>query len=197
MIIRGQEINLIPFEKEIEYFKSLIWNFRKWLPASTLKDKSGTTVNYIGQKYNPNEWDLNETGWSHDHCEICTLILHESEDALEQFGYTDDNGHWLCYECFRKIISEDYDSTEFVYKLSVKLSNGQTYLLVSPMNSDLQFEISTNARFGGVKVMKYLDVPRKLLKTGEQDYNTYAILLSDPKEIVNLQVEQVYKLTNE
>jgi len=196
MKIRDQEINLEIFKEDIELFKTQNWSFEKWEPKPAIKDKSGSTSKYVGQKYNQDEWEYLEEGWNHDHCEICTIMICESEYAVEQFGYVNENEDWICHECFGKLIKEDFKQNEFVVKHKLNSNNERSFLFISPMVDKYKFEITENTFFGNSQLEKYLDIPRKILKNGKQDYQTFAIMLKDKNEIEKFEENKLYELEN-
>lgn len=196
MKIRDQEINLEIFKENIEFFKTQNWSFEKWEPKPAIRDKSGSTSKYVGQKYNSEEWDFLEKGWNHDHCEICSIRLSESEYAIEQFGYVNESEDWICHECFGKLIKENFKENEFVLKYKLNSNNERSYLFISPMMDKYKFEITENTFFGESKLEKYLDISRNILKNGEQDYQTFAIILKDRDEIKNFEEHKLYELAD-
>lgn len=80
------------------------WQFRKWFARPALIDKkSGSSRLYVGQRFEPNYFDLVEDGWIHDHCDICFRVIcsvknKDSDDA--GFFNGDD---WICESCFNKL----------------------------------------------------------------------------------------------
>ena len=86
-----------------------IWVFKKWKRTPALKDKSGgVSRQYVGQSYNPKYIDLVEDGWTHDHCEICTKTISDTNQYDTQ-GYNLDND-WICEECYHFFIEGEMDS---------------------------------------------------------------------------------------
>ena len=72
----------------------------------------------------------------------------------------------------------------------------KSVLMISPMTDDVTLEIDETTKIGESKLEVYLEMPRKMLKNGDQDYSTYAILLSNPEDIDLFEVDHLYKLNN-
>ena len=102
--IHGYEWELADIQEEIDWCRQRPWVKQRWTPTAALVQKNGTTSQYIGQEYDPNDYDLIEDGWTHDHCSICWFTLHESEVSEENTGWTDGKRKWLCCECYEKFI---------------------------------------------------------------------------------------------
>ena len=194
MKIRSQEIDLEQSKADIEFYRTQNWSFKKWESKPAIRDKSGTISKFVGQKYDVEQWEYLKNGWSHDHCEICFLDLCKSDYVIQQFAYVNESEDWICHECYNKIIREDFRYNEFVLKYKLKLKNGNSYLIISPMVEGLQFEITENIFYGGSLLEKYLDLPRKILENGEQDQQTFVIKLKDKTELENFEENKLYEL---
>lgn len=197
MKIRGSEINLEVFKEDIDHFKTLNWAFSKWIATPAIKDKSGGTTKFVGQQFNPEQWEYLEDGWNHDDCEICLMTLFDSENTFENYGYISNEEDWLCFECYQKLIREDFNENHFVLKEKFKLSNGNSILFVSPIIENHVLEITNKSKFGQSELKYYLDKPRKLLRNGELDDQTFAIMLGEKDEINNFEVDKLYELVKE
>lgn len=169
VIIRGQVIDIDFWKEDIEQIRSSSWVFSKW-------NAENTKISY---------------------CIFCSLGLFDSDYAFEKYGYTNGKGRWICHECYRKTITKDYIELEFVLKHKLILKNSGVYLFVSPMVLGADFEITANSYFGNHKLQYYLDIPRKILKSGEQDYNTYALLLKFSDEFDELIEDNLYVLSQQ
>ncbi len=196
MKMRGEHISVELCKEDIVYLKTLNWSFNKWIPTPAIIDSTGYTSKYIGQKYDPSKWTYSANGWNHDHCEICSIAMLESDDPIEQYGYVSEFEEWMCHECYGKLIQEDFKTNEFVLKNIVKLSTGQVYFLISPMVEGIDFEVTEQTYFGKSKISKYLDIPRKINMDGKQDYRTFSILLINTNEIDHFEENRLYELTN-
>ena len=197
MKIRDIYINLEAFKEDIEYFKTLQWSFSKWEATPAIIDKSGTRSKYMGQNFNPKYWELKEDGWSHDDCEICTLKLFDSEFAFENYGYKNDEEDWLCFECYKKLIDENYKENLYVVKEKFELSIGKSVLFISPIIETQKLKITANSKFGNCELEYYIDKPRKKLKSGKLDDQTFAIILQNKKEIVRFEKDVLYEFENQ
>jgi len=194
MKIRGENINVEVIKKEIEHFKSLNWSFGKWESKPAIRDRSGLISKFVGQEYDSEKWDYIDNGWKHDHCEICSLRMFESNITAEQYGFKNQEDDWICHECFKKIITEDFKDNEFVLKNKYQLKDEKPILIVSPMVDDFKFEITGSSIFGSSRLEEYLDIPRKILDNGEQDYQTFALMLSDNTELELFEENNLYEL---
>jgi hypothetical protein len=94
------------------------WDFRKWFARPALFDKTGGNVHlYVGQKFDPKNFDLVQEGWSHDHCLICFKNISDvKDDQTDDSGYF-HNGEWICEACFKSL---KMDIEERKYKLYIK-----------------------------------------------------------------------------
>ena len=91
-----------------EELKETPFRFMNWNPRPALIEKSGkTTWLYTGQKFDPKYIALVEDGWTHDHCQICSISISEKENE-----YTITNGYfngynWVCKSCYESILTAD------------------------------------------------------------------------------------------
>lgn len=186
------------FNEDIEYFSTISWTFKRWKAIPALKDKSGgNTSLFIGQKYDPKYIEFIEDGWTHDHCEICKSYLTESDDIKEQYGYYGNNGTWICYECYRKRVTKDFVTDEFLLSDIVELQNRKVVLFVRPLVDGYNFKVTGKSKFGGVEITEHLDIPRKILESGQQDYSTFTLILKNNLDKQKLLKENLYRLTKE
>ena len=100
---------------EIEYIREMIedlkdadFKFSKWFARPALIDKkSGTTHLFSGQKFDPNYFDLDNEGWTHDHCQICSVVISEQEsEYVRHEGYF-DSWNWVCKACYETLFVND------------------------------------------------------------------------------------------
>ena len=97
--------------EEVKMLRESSWTYKVWAPTPALIEKSGgSSRQFIGQKFDAKYFDLEETGWTHDHCEFCSQTISDME------GYGDTNGYesgleWLCKDCYKIFIEpKDIDS---------------------------------------------------------------------------------------
>ena len=186
------------FNVDRDYFLTLNWTFRRWTASPALKDKSvgGNTTLFTGQKYDNRYTEYIEDGWTHDHCEICKSYLTESDEINEQYGYTDNYHTWLCYECYRKHVTNDFVINEFLLSDIVELSNDRVVLFVRPLVIGIDFRVTKNSKFGNVEIIEHLDIPRKILDNGLQDFSTFTLVLKNKWDKDKLVKDNLYKLTD-
>jgi len=94
------EIQLDYLVDTVKQFKNEgTWTLKQWKRTPALNDKSGgSSRQYVGQTYDPKYIDLVQDGWTHDHCEICTRTISDTDDWDTQ-GYNLYN-LWICDKCF-------------------------------------------------------------------------------------------------
>ena len=46
------------------------------------------------------KWVTIKKEWDHEHCEFCWDKISEFPDTLHEAYTTEDNGYWICPECF-------------------------------------------------------------------------------------------------
>ena len=89
---------------KLEELRKMEWKFQQWRPTPALIErKGGAQVQYVGQKYDPTYFELVEDGWTHDHCEICYVILGANDEVGETNSYV-SNGDWLCTICYKYLV---------------------------------------------------------------------------------------------
>jgi hypothetical protein len=89
----------------ISFLKPLAWTHKVWTPTPALIDKtSGSSRQYVGQKFDAKYFDLVPDGWTHDHCEICYETISNKEGYGDNEGYEADNGDWICNDCYNLFI---------------------------------------------------------------------------------------------
>ena len=104
--------------EEVSQLREISWTYKVWKPTPALIDKtSGSSTQYVGQKFDPLYFDLVETGWTHDHCEFCSQTISDIEGYGETDGYVSNND-WLCKDCY-KLFIEPKDIDILVSKLQV------------------------------------------------------------------------------
>jgi len=101
--IHGGEWKRADIEDEITYFRGIQWRREPWVRRDALVQRSGGTSLYVGQRYDPADFELVRGGWDHDHCEICWWSLTEGGDEEDSTGYTDGQ-RWICSECYHQFI---------------------------------------------------------------------------------------------
>ena len=93
-------------ELEIEYLieqsnelRQYTWIPKIWKPRPALIDKNGgSSREYINQKFDPLYLEVVDNGWTHDHCDICFIMITDGDDAYES------DGLWICNSCFHNFI---------------------------------------------------------------------------------------------
>ena len=100
---------------EIEHIREMAsdlkdtnFKYSKWFARPALIDKkSGTTHLFHGQKFDDKYFDLDNEGWTHDHCAICSVVISEQEsEYVKHDGYY--NGwDWICKDCYEALFMSD------------------------------------------------------------------------------------------
>ncbi|MFL5740225.1 MAG: hypothetical protein ACJ75B_08405 [Flavisolibacter sp.] len=89
----------------VDYLRQFSWIYKVWKPTPALIGKSGgSSTQYVGQQFDSKYFDLVEDGWKHDHCEICFTTISNKESYGDTDGYENDNGDWICKECYNLFI---------------------------------------------------------------------------------------------
>lgn len=102
------DIEIDHIREMYEDLKDTSFEYMKWTPRPALIEKNGkTTWLYTGQKFDPNYISLVNDGWTHDHCQICSINISDNENEyIVTSGYF--NGYdWVCKSCFEIIIVVD------------------------------------------------------------------------------------------
>jgi len=96
-------------------FRSLKWDRKLWTNQPALVAKSGKSVcQYLGQEFDPNEYDLVDNAWNHDHCEFCNVTIKDCDSGrCITEGYVNE-GTWLCPDCFEHIIKNEEDPESYL-----------------------------------------------------------------------------------
>lgn len=102
-VIHGDEWKYKDVEEPIKWARSQTWEKKKWKPRPALVSSSEVS-DYTGQKYDSESFILAETGWTHDHCEICWWEIRESDEEELGIGFTTDGHSWVCSECYHQFI---------------------------------------------------------------------------------------------
>ena len=80
-------------------------------PALLGKGPQGMSTKYTGQDYDPEEYDLVEDGWDHDHCLFCWQSICDcGSENCTCTGFTDGD-EWICESCHQMVIVEKKDPT--------------------------------------------------------------------------------------
>ena len=91
-----------------EDLKGSDFQYMDWKPRPALVERNrGTSWLYTGQKFDSEYIDLVEGGWTHDHCQICSVTMCENKNE-----YTVTNGYfdgydWVCKSCYETILVLD------------------------------------------------------------------------------------------
>ncbi len=96
---------------EVIDLREVKWTYKTRSPTPALIDKSdGSSIQFVGQKFDSKYFDLVETGWTHDHCEFCSLPISNIDDCSGTDGFVCNND-WLCKDCYNLFIEpEDIDA---------------------------------------------------------------------------------------
>ena len=102
------DIEIEHIRKMFEDLKDADFQFSKWFPRPALIDqKSGTTHLFTGQRFDSYYFNLNKEGWTHDHCQICSVIISEQEsEYVKHEGYF-DSWNWVCKFCYETLFVTD------------------------------------------------------------------------------------------
>jgi hypothetical protein len=97
--------------KEIIDLRESTWTYKIWTPTPALIDKSdGSSRQFVGQKFDPQYFTLDNAGWTHDHCEFCSQTISNIDGYGDTDGYISNND-WICKNCYRKFIEpKDIDT---------------------------------------------------------------------------------------
>jgi hypothetical protein len=57
----------------------------------------------------PESGHLDPRAWDHEHCELCYEKISDLGDAQRE-GYLNQDGQWVCTECFQKYIARDEET---------------------------------------------------------------------------------------
>lgn len=104
-------ISLVPLvtveeelQEKIKSYRQHVWQLQKWknTPALVHRGDSNRIVEYLGQVYDEDNWEIVIDYWDHAHCEFCWAKISQGcPDVDYEEGYTD--GHsWICPGCFSK-----------------------------------------------------------------------------------------------
>jgi len=112
---------------EVTFCLTQEWHHEEWKPTPALiHNKSGTSSQYLGQKYDPDKIDLAADGWTHDHCAICWWTIHESDNEDEGKEYRNEYNAWLCSECYKQFIEGNALHLKTTGKMSLPTGNHST-----------------------------------------------------------------------
>lgn len=98
------DIEIDHIREMVEDLKETNFKFSKWFARPALIDKkSGATHLFSGQKFDKNYFDLDDEGWTHDHCLICSVVISEQEsEYVKHEGYFDE-WNWICKDCYETL----------------------------------------------------------------------------------------------
>lgn len=104
VFIHGNQVKRSEVKDMVESFRKRQWRRQRWTHRDALVQRGGgMMVPYVGQPYNPAEFEVVRGGWKRNLCEICSWELCESSEEAHAFGYTD--GHrWICSECHDRLV---------------------------------------------------------------------------------------------
>jgi hypothetical protein len=93
-------------ERFVQRLRRSTWTLKPWSASAALFARDGSASSkFHGQAFDPDEYDLIEEGWSHDHCPFCSVTICDAGDP----GYVSEaytNGYdWVCPSCHAKHLS--------------------------------------------------------------------------------------------
>jgi hypothetical protein len=101
--LKNGKLDLVPLFEDLEYLRSITWEFETWKTSPALIDKSGGTLRqYNGGKFDEKYFIILDKGWTHDHCEICSEKITNDVKA-----YQSKDNDWLCESCYIFFIKPD------------------------------------------------------------------------------------------
>ena len=80
------------------------WHLEQWKNRPALvgrRDGHMLATEYVGQAFDPDEWELIADYWDHQHCAFCWAKIAERGVGDFCEGYTNGK-RWVCPDCFRK-----------------------------------------------------------------------------------------------
>ena len=82
--------------------------FMNWKPRAALIERNrGNAWLYTGQKFDPKFIDLVEGGWTHDHCQICSVTISEDKDEHTVTEGYFDGYDLVCKSCYETVLAVD------------------------------------------------------------------------------------------
>jgi hypothetical protein len=106
--IHGSTWKSADIEEAVADCRGYQWKRERWVCRDALVQRTGTTSLYVGQRYDPEHYELVRGGWRHDHCKICWWTLSEGDDE-HSVGFTDGRW-WICSECYHHFIEVAHDT---------------------------------------------------------------------------------------
>lgn len=86
--------------------KNTSFEHKNWKPRAALIERNrGNAWLYTGQKYDPKYIALVEDGWTHDHCEICSITITDTKSEYTITSGFYNGSEWVCESCYEKIIA--------------------------------------------------------------------------------------------
>lgn len=111
--LKSGDIEIEHIREMFEDLKDENFKFSKWFPRPALIDKkSGTVHLFSNQKFDSKYFDLDNEGWTHDHCQICSVVISDQEsEYVKHEGYF-DSWNWICKDCYETLfLSSDIEET--------------------------------------------------------------------------------------
>jgi hypothetical protein len=104
VVIHGVEWKLADLRARIEECRRRQWRRQRWARHDALVHRGdGMALPYVGQPFDPAEFEVVRGGWTRNFCEVCRWELFESDDPQHSVGYTDGR-RWICSECHDRYI---------------------------------------------------------------------------------------------
>jgi len=102
------DIEIDHIREMYEDLQATSFQYMTWKPRTALIEKNGkTSWLYTGQKFDPDYIELVEKGWTHDHCEICSISISDSKNHYTVTDGYFNGSEWLCKSCYETIIAVD------------------------------------------------------------------------------------------
>lgn len=104
VILHGRVWDYASLADRIEDWKARPWKEDQWSQTLLLRENDRET-RYVGQNFDAKNAWLSLGSDTSAHCLLCGWIFGLSADPGCNTGYKDDNGKWLCSECYTKVIA--------------------------------------------------------------------------------------------
>ena len=102
--LHGRNWDYASLKDRIEDWKDRAWQKDQWHPDLLLHENN-RDIRYVGQSFDTKKAYLTVAAATTAHCLLCGWIFGLSADPGCSTGYKDDNGKWLCGECYSKVIA--------------------------------------------------------------------------------------------
>jgi hypothetical protein len=97
----GREFNSKLLNEDLEWVLNLKWTESIWEAKDALKEKnSESSWLYTGQSFDKEKIKLVKSGWTHDHCDICSNDIRENDSCAIS------DHQIICEECYNDFIKK-------------------------------------------------------------------------------------------